>query len=209
MQQLIPQLMVVDGQPTCLSTDIARHFDKLHKDVLKAISRLDCSPDFYRRNFAPVTIDYQNGKGGWQKAPAYRITRDGFVFLCGGFTGKKAAQFKEAYIAAFNDMEARLHAQAVAPAPALPKPAYMREPWFAVLRHAEQIMTRAAIARALCLSRSTVSQVLNGTGRYGSGKSSTLRIARRVKRVFCELYARHRPAARLPTRAMGQQLSLL
>ncbi|MGK5722010.1 Rha family transcriptional regulator, partial [Proteus mirabilis] len=31
-----------------------------------------------------------------------------FVFLVMGFTGKKAAQFKEAYIAAFNRMEAEL-----------------------------------------------------------------------------------------------------
>jgi len=38
----------------------------------------------------------------------YQITKDGFVFLAMGFTGKKAAQFKEAYITAFNDMEAQL-----------------------------------------------------------------------------------------------------
>ena len=29
----------------------------------------------------------------------YELTRDGFVFLCMGFTGKKAAEFKEQYIA--------------------------------------------------------------------------------------------------------------
>lgn len=36
------------------------------------------------------------------------ITRDGFVFLAMGFTGKEAAQWKEAYIEAFNAMEAAL-----------------------------------------------------------------------------------------------------
>ncbi len=36
------------------------------------------------------------------------MTKDGFVFLVMGFTGKKAAAFKEAYIAEFNRMEAEL-----------------------------------------------------------------------------------------------------
>ncbi|ACY84441.1 antirepressor protein [Edwardsiella piscicida] len=36
------------------------------------------------------------------------MTKDGFVFLVMGFTGKKAAAFKEAYIAEFNRMEAQL-----------------------------------------------------------------------------------------------------
>ena len=40
--------------------------------------------------------------------PYYLITRDGFVFLVMGFTGKTAAKFKEAYIRAFNVMEERL-----------------------------------------------------------------------------------------------------
>ncbi len=37
------------------------------------------------------------------------ITKDGFMFLVMGFTGKKAARLKEAYIAKFNAMEAELH----------------------------------------------------------------------------------------------------
>jgi hypothetical protein len=39
-------------------------------------------------------------------SPAYRITRDGFVFLAMGFTGAKAAQWKEAFMAAFEALEA-------------------------------------------------------------------------------------------------------
>jgi Rha family phage regulatory protein len=38
----------------------------------------------------------------------YLMTRDGFTFLAMGFTGKRAAQFKEKYIEAFNRMEAEL-----------------------------------------------------------------------------------------------------
>lgn len=37
------------------------------------------------------------------------MTKDGFIFLVMGFTGKKAAQFKEAYINAFNQMEKELN----------------------------------------------------------------------------------------------------
>ncbi|MBL7583265.1 Rha family transcriptional regulator, partial [Pseudomonas aeruginosa] len=37
--------------------------------------------------------------------PYFRMTRDGFTFLCMGFTGKEAARWKEAYINAFNKME--------------------------------------------------------------------------------------------------------
>lgn len=46
--------------------------------------------------------------GGTRKLPCYQITRDGFAFLAMGFTGKRAAQFKEAYINAFNQMEKQL-----------------------------------------------------------------------------------------------------
>lgn len=38
----------------------------------------------------------------------YYLTKDGFVILAMGFTGKVAAKFKEAYINAFNEMEERL-----------------------------------------------------------------------------------------------------
>jgi phage regulator Rha-like protein len=44
-----------------------------------------------------------------RKDPAYRLTRDGFTLLAMGFTGKRALQFKLAYIDAFNKMEAELH----------------------------------------------------------------------------------------------------
>ena len=43
-----------------------------------------------------------------KKYDCYMMTRDGFAFLAMGFTGKKAAHWKEAYINAFNAMEKRL-----------------------------------------------------------------------------------------------------
>ena len=38
----------------------------------------------------------------------YWMDRDGFTFVAMSLTGKKAAQFKEKYIAAFNVMEKKL-----------------------------------------------------------------------------------------------------
>ncbi len=59
---------------------------------------------FSHRNFAGTSYTDQQGK----ERPMYRLTKDGFIFLVMGFTGEKAAQIKEAYIAAFNQMEAEL-----------------------------------------------------------------------------------------------------
>lgn len=102
-----PDLVVVDGQITTTSLQIAGHFGKRHKNVMQAIANLECSPEFNRLNFQPV--EYLDAKG--EKRPCYRITRDGFVFLAMGFTGKEAAQWKEAYITTFNKMEAELRAK--------------------------------------------------------------------------------------------------
>ena len=94
---------------------VAEVFGKQHKDVLKAVKSLDCSEDFRERNFAPSKIAYQNGNIKKQ-LPMYYITRDGFMFLVMGFTGKTAAKWKEAYIKAFNEMEAKIRAEQMAKA---------------------------------------------------------------------------------------------
>ncbi|HCF2992668.1 TPA: Rha family transcriptional regulator [Pseudomonas aeruginosa] len=100
---------LIDGQPTTTSLDVAAHFGKLHKDVLRAVRSLECSPEFHERNFAPIQIDVDLGMGRSRKDQAFRMTRDGFTFLCMGFTGKEAAKWKEAYINAFNQLEQAVH----------------------------------------------------------------------------------------------------
>lgn len=97
------------------SLRVAEVFGKQHKDVLKAVKSLDCSEEFRERNFALSKIDYQNGNIKKQ-LPMYYITRDGFIFLVMGFTGKTAAKWKEAYIKAFNEMEAKIRAEQMAKA---------------------------------------------------------------------------------------------
>jgi Rha family phage regulatory protein len=84
---------------------VAEYFGKRHCDVLRAISKLDCSADFHQRNFAYMVEMKELPQGGKTKSSYYFMTRDGFTFLAMGFTGKVAAKFKEAYINAFNEME--------------------------------------------------------------------------------------------------------
>lgn len=102
-----PEVTIENGRAVTTSVAVAEYFRKMHKDVLKKIDNLDCSAEFNERNFAPV--DYTDAKG--EKRPAYQITKNGFVFLVMGFTGKKAAAFKEAYIAEFDRMENELRQQ--------------------------------------------------------------------------------------------------
>ena len=92
------------GQLFTTSIDVAEKFGKQHKDVLRAIQNLDCSDEFNGRNFAPVT--YLDEKG--EKRPMFNIAKDGLTFLAMGFRGKKAAEWKEKYIAAFSAMEQAL-----------------------------------------------------------------------------------------------------
>jgi len=92
---------IFDGKATTTSLDVAKHFRKRHDDVLKRIRTLECSTEFTLRNFAECSRPGANNK----PEPFFRMSRDGFTFLCMGFTGKEAAQWKESYINAFNKME--------------------------------------------------------------------------------------------------------
>ncbi|EHF6669321.1 hypothetical protein J2H33_000262 [Salmonella enterica] len=117
-----PQVTIENGRAVTTSMAVALYFKKLHKDVLKKIDNLDCSPEFTSANFCADVQMVGIGNGAERGSKSYKITKDGFVFLVMGFTGKKAAAFKEAYIAEFNRMEATLHDRAI-PAPAEPSPA--------------------------------------------------------------------------------------
>lgn len=93
-----------NGRPTTTSLVMAERFEKLHKDVLRKIENLDCSGSFRGRNF---TLTHKKSQIGvaTRTTPMYEITKDGFSYLAMGFTGKKAAVFKERFIEAFNAME--------------------------------------------------------------------------------------------------------
>lgn len=101
MEELV---IIQDSKALTTSRKIAEKFNKDHKTVLRAINLLECSEEFNKHNFAPISyLDSMN-----REQVEYVITRDGFVFLVMGFTGKEAAKFKEAFISAFNKIEQQL-----------------------------------------------------------------------------------------------------
>lgn len=64
------------------------------------------------------------------------------------------------------------------------QPAYMQEPWFALLLDRCKGAVRARIAQQLGISPAALSLVINGTGPYGTGAASTARFAERVIHTF-------------------------
>ncbi|HGJ5899410.1 Rha family transcriptional regulator, partial [Arsenophonus apicola] len=107
---VIPKVSIHKGIAITTSQDVAEYFNKRHDNVLRAIGSLECSSEFRLLNFEETFYIRENPNGGdGISTKCYEMTKDGFVFLVMGFTGKKAAQFKEAYIAEFNRMEAQLH----------------------------------------------------------------------------------------------------
>lgn len=104
-----PEILLVNGQAVTSSLALANYFGKRHDNVIAKIHTLDCSPEFRLLNFKETTYDRPNPSGGTPiPTPCYLLTRDGFFFVAMGFTGRRAAEFKEAYIAAFNAMEQQL-----------------------------------------------------------------------------------------------------
>ena len=88
------------------SRNVAEVFEKEHFHVLRDIRDIlkECSPEFGASNFGCSSYKTEQNK----EATEYFLTKDGFVLLVMGYTGEKAMRFKEAYIKAFNEMEAKL-----------------------------------------------------------------------------------------------------
>lgn len=97
-------VIIKNGQAITSSRNIAEDFNKNHKHVMESIRNCEASEEFRRSNFRHTTYkDSQN-----KDQPEYLMTRDGFAFIVMGFTGKRAAEFKEAYIKKFNEIESVL-----------------------------------------------------------------------------------------------------
>ena len=91
-------------QAKTTSLIVAEKFQKRHDNIIRSIENLECSEEFIHLNFE--VSEYLDSTGKSNKF--YQITKDGFMLLCMGFTGKEAMQFKLAFIAAFNKMEEQL-----------------------------------------------------------------------------------------------------
>ena len=98
-----------NDQVVTTSLKVAEVFGKEHKHVLDAVRRLMRSAE----NSAVIQMFqesiYLDEQG--KERPMFIMNRDGFTLLAMGFNGKKALDFKVAYINAFNKMEAELKSQ--------------------------------------------------------------------------------------------------
>ncbi|MEG5812046.1 Rha family transcriptional regulator [Enterobacter hormaechei] len=96
----------LDNKIITTSLKVADYFGKRHGDVLRKIEQVkaDCSSEFSQRNFA--SADYIDEQG--KVRPMYNLTKDGWIMVVMGFTGKAAAAIKESYISAFNWMYEQL-----------------------------------------------------------------------------------------------------
>lgn len=95
-----------DNRPVTSSLQVARIFDKNHRDVLKAISdlRKGAAQNLASLFYEDTYVHPQNK----QRYRMFYMTKDGFTLLAMGFTGSKATKFKIQYINAFNQMEKQL-----------------------------------------------------------------------------------------------------
>lgn len=90
-------------QAVTTSLQVAKSFEKQHKNVLQSIQNLAAENSATRNMFVEGTY-VNRGK----EYPMVYMNRDGFSLLAMGFTGAKALRFKLAYIEAFNEMEDNL-----------------------------------------------------------------------------------------------------
>ena len=95
-----------NNQVVVSSRDIAEHFEKEHKNVLRNIDELVAQNSATKDMFLEATREYRG-----QNFRYFLMNRDGFSLLVMGFTGKKALEWKLKYIEAFNAMEQHLSEQ--------------------------------------------------------------------------------------------------
>lgn len=103
----LPRTFLKERSVFVSSLDIARHFEKAHKDVLRAIDRVcdDIGDKHYtERNFAPSSYTDSTGRS----LRSFDLSRDGFSLVVMSFTGSAAARWKVSYLDAINAMEAEL-----------------------------------------------------------------------------------------------------
>lgn len=106
-----PKVFEYNGKILTTSFDVAAYFQKTHDNVLKKIRSVvsDCDPEYHAVNFNEMFQEVEVANGAVRKSPYFELTRDAFVLIVMGFTGKRALQWKIDYINAFNRMEATLH----------------------------------------------------------------------------------------------------
>lgn len=107
VKNIVPIVGVSSNRVVASSRDVAAFFGKRHDNVIRDIRKL--LPELPEKwgvlNFEDTSyVDSQNG----QTYEMFQMTRDGFILLVMGFTGKQALKFKLEYIEEYDRMEAAL-----------------------------------------------------------------------------------------------------
>lgn len=97
------------SEPVTTSEFVAKAFGKEHKNILRKIEEIFTQvPDsFFKLNFKFNEKLVKVGFGE-RRDKFYELTKDGFILLVMGFTGKNAMSIKIAYINAFNAIAEKL-----------------------------------------------------------------------------------------------------
>lgn len=96
-------VIMKDKQAVTTSLQVAENFGKRHDHILRDLDELkEGLTQKWGDLFSESTYVHPQNK---QEYRMIYMNRDGFTLLAMGFTGKKALQFKMAYINAFNEME--------------------------------------------------------------------------------------------------------
>lgn len=105
-------LKTINGKevPAVTSLQVAEAFGKQHAHIMRDIrNTIDrCSESFAESNFGLNKYSADLGDGLAKECPMYLLSKDGLMMLAMAYTTPEAMRVKEAYIARFNEMEARL-----------------------------------------------------------------------------------------------------
>lgn len=122
-RSVIPHVAIRENRVVTDSISVAEFFEKRHDNVVDKIRSVmvECDPSWRLLNFQETSYQRDNPNGGLGiSTPMIELTRDAFVLIVMGFTGKKALQWKIRYIEAFNEMEVELLRRSSSPVPTYP-----------------------------------------------------------------------------------------
>ncbi|EFN7977706.1 hypothetical protein ED769_26020 [Escherichia coli] len=97
------KIEVVNGKAVIFSLHVACHFRRMHQNIVDKIEYLNCSREFFTRNFIPATYHvYGDSLRG------YYITLDGLMMLQLGLS-LRTMRYYESCIEAFHEAETSLN----------------------------------------------------------------------------------------------------
>lgn len=109
---ILPQsaVTIVNGAVRTTSLEIAKAFDKMHRNVCRDIEQIipQVLDNSELLTFERFETTYRNNLGKDVKQRAYSLNKNAFMLLVMGFTGAKAMQIKICFINLFDRMEREL-----------------------------------------------------------------------------------------------------